>query len=193
MLEAALEFLYDIEREESIFDGVFGAKVIEPPLDRAAWEAECLDENGRQVMTVEELQAEYQQYLIAELGRLQSEIDTLLIEIESRIKDGSLENTPEIQQFVIDLSHPVEYDERGRIVDPGGLRERLGTGKWILEHYNFETKQLEYVMKDKETLEWITRISKLSPEQVISEAYWPISSRVAVQLPDIPPRNTATS
>jgi len=185
MLDSLLEIAYRVAEEQSIFDGVFGLDIIEPPLTREEWEAACFDENGLKYTTVEEMQTEYQEYLKGEMLRLRAEIDILLNEIDAIAQTAN----PELKAELMKLKHELYWatcDEDGKIIEEGGLRARLDEGLWILQNYNFYTKQLEYYIPVEGKEEWVEKISKMSPEEVLSEAYWPVSSRVAISLPELP-------
>lgn len=190
MFDMGIEVLRNLSEEfNALYDGVFGVEIYDPSkVDEFRF-----DERGREVMSVEEAQAEYARYLSEQMNRLIEEIDTLILAINDAIPPEK--QTDEVRRLLQELSHPVVYKEVNGVrilVDPGGLKERLGTGKWILDHYDFYTKQLVYETPEDGKTDWVKNVATMQPEQVLSEAYWPISQRAAVRLPDLPtPRATS--
>lgn len=184
MFDMGVEVLRNLSEEFNVlYDGVFGLDVYDPSkIDEFRF-----DERGREVMTLEEAQAEYARYLSEQMDLLIQEIDKLILAINEAIPPEK--QTDEVQRLLWELSHPIEYKEVNGVrilVDSGGLKERLGTGKWILDHYDFYTKQLVYETPEDGRTDWVKKVAAMQPEQVLSEAYWPVSQRAAVRLPDLP-------
>lgn len=183
MVSEIMEAMFDtLDLARDLASAVFDTDIPEPPLDFNAWQELC--ETGGQLegMTIEQAQEEYALYLADQISKLQHSIDSLVLEIERRIADGSIPDTPEMQAFLRELSHHPITDETGHLIDPGGLKEQLGTGKWILDHYNFETKQLVYEVLEPEYGEVVEKVNALSPEEVISQGYWYTTQRSIMKL-----------
>lgn len=182
----AFSILENIADIKSAVADFFGLDIHEPPLTPDELDKIRYDGEGNEVMTEAEARREYAEYLENQMMMLQNMIDDLLSAIQRGIDAGIIPNSPEIKHFIFELSHPVEIKD-GVVIDEGGLRERIGTGLWILQHYDFETGKLTYYETDAASKEIVARISGMNPYQVLSEAYWPVSQRVAVatQIPEI--------
>lgn len=190
MFDMGIEVLRNLsEQYDSLYNAVFGVEIYDP----SKIEEFRFDKQGNEVMTLEEAQAEYARYLSEQMDRLMQEIDALILAINDAIPPEK--QTDEVKRFLAELSRPVVYREvNGEriLIDAGGLKERLGTGKWILDHYDFYTKQLVYETPEDGRTDWVRKVATMQPEQVLSEAYWPVSQRVAVRLPELPaPRASA--
>lgn len=189
MLHEAAEVLLDsLNPVRELVSDVFDLKLPESPLTLEDWEELC-DEGGKyEGMSVEDAQKQYAEELIRQIGNLQESIDTLIIEIERGIENGTIPDTPEIRAFLNDLSHEVVVDRHGNILDPGGLREMLGTGKWILEKYDFETGKIIYYTFDKELGIWVKSEGTMPPEQALADSAWYANAPralLATSIPDI--------
>lgn len=182
VFDIGLEILIAASDETSPFDDVFGLSVEAPPLDRDAWEEEVSKRDD--VMSVEALQTEYAEYLSQEIKNIQNAITDLI----AYIYENDLESIPGVKEFLYALSHEeklIEKDGVWILEDSGGLYERLSRGKWMLDHYDFYTKQLTYLIPDDKKIEWVQKVDTMSPEEVLTTAYWPVSQRVSISLPEL--------
>jgi len=188
MIEVAETLFNSLDAMRELVSDVFDLKIPEPPLTIEDWEELCSDGGKYEGMSVESAQKEYAEELIRQITNLQESINTLIIGIERGIENGVIPDTPEIRAFLHNLSHEVVVDKHGNILDPGGLREMLGTGKWILEKYDFETGKIVYYEFDKESGIWVRNEGTMSPEQALSDGAWYANaprSLLATSIPDI--------
>ncbi|MFQ5540675.1 MAG: hypothetical protein ACE5F4_00260 [Candidatus Paceibacteria bacterium] len=186
MLEVAEELLDSLYPVRELVSDVFDLKLPEPQLTTEGWEALCGEGGKYEGMSVEDVQRQYAEELIRQISVLQKSIDTLIIEIKAGIENGTIPDTPKIQAFLDDLSHQVIIDKDGNILDPGGLREMIGTGKWMLEKYDFDTETITYYTFDEERGIWVLKEGKMSPEQVLSDAAWYANAPRAILKTSIP-------